>query len=66
MCANEAVSQIIKCFAANTDIPAFLNTSLLVGLTDLMWLQLMFSLKASHDELYIRKLQIKQILDIEV
>lgn len=68
MCANQAVSQfiVIKCFTANTDVPAFLNTSVLVYVTDLMWLHLMFSLKASHDELYIHKLQIKQILDIEV
>lgn len=68
MCANQAVSQIIviKCFTANTDVPAFLNTSVLVYITDLMWLHLMFSLKASRDELHIHKLQIKQILDIEV
>lgn len=68
MCANQAVSQIIvvKCFTANTDIPAFLNTSLLVYVTDLMLLHLMFSLKPSHNELYIHKLQINQIFDMEV
>lgn len=65
MCTNQALSEIINYFTANTGIPAFHNASLLVFLTDLMWLHPVFSLNASHGELYLHKLQIKLILDIE-